>query len=71
MKKVLDKSGRKTELIELEKEGHSGWTADNEVRSLIDASIQFLWKHLGPGYGVSSDTGGPAIALRDMPPSTE
>jgi pimeloyl-ACP methyl ester carboxylesterase len=53
MKKALDKSGRKTELIELEKEGHSYWSDDNEMRALsnIDA---FLWKNLGAGVGVTT-----------------
>ena len=30
MKKLLDKSGRPTQLITLEDEGHSGWTEENE-----------------------------------------
>ena len=51
MKKALDAAGRPTELIELEGEGHSGWTNGNEMRTLtaIDA---FLLKHLGAGYGL-------------------
>jgi dipeptidyl aminopeptidase/acylaminoacyl peptidase len=50
MKKALAKSGRTTELIELENEGHSYWSDENEMLALssIDA---FLWKHLGAGYG--------------------
>ena len=53
MKKALDKAGRKTELIELEKEDHGGWETYNEIRVLI-AIDQFLWKHLGPGYEVNT-----------------
>lgn len=53
MKKVLDKSGRKTELIELEKEGHSGWEQYNELR-VLRAIDQFLWKHLGPGHEIKT-----------------
>lgn len=50
MKKALDKSGRKTDLIEMEGEGHSYWSDENEMLALssIDA---FLWSHLGAGYG--------------------
>ena len=50
MKKALDKSGRKTQLIELADEGHSWWSDENEMLTLssIDA---FLWQNLGPGYG--------------------
>ena len=50
MKKALDKSGRKTELIELEGEGHSWWSDENEMFAMtrVDA---FLWENLGAGYG--------------------
>lgn len=50
MKKALEKSGRTTELIEVENEGHSSWNDENEMLALssIDA---FLWKNLGAGYG--------------------
>lgn len=50
MKKALDKAGRKTELIEMEGEGHSYWSDENEMLALssIDA---FLWSNLGAGYG--------------------
>ncbi|HEU5137609.1 MAG TPA: S9 family peptidase [Steroidobacteraceae bacterium] len=53
MKKALEKSGKKTELISLEDEGHSYWSADSEmlVMSAID---NFLWQHLGPGFGIST-----------------
>jgi len=50
MKKALEKSGRPTELIELENEDHSYWSDENEMLALakIDA---FLWQNLGAGYG--------------------
>ena len=53
MKKALDKSGRKTELIELKDEGHSYWSDENEKLALtkIDA---FLQQHLGPGAAVAA-----------------
>jgi len=53
MKKALDKSGKKTELITLEEEGHSYWSADNEVLAM-NAIDNFLWQHLGAGFGVST-----------------
>jgi dipeptidyl aminopeptidase/acylaminoacyl peptidase len=52
MKKALDRNGKKTELVEFEKEGHSGWQPYNYVRAST-AIDQFLWKHLGAGYGVT------------------
>jgi dipeptidyl aminopeptidase/acylaminoacyl peptidase len=50
MKKALEKSGRRTELIEMKNEGHSYWSDENEMLALssIDA---FLWSNLGAGYG--------------------
>lgn len=53
MKKALDKSGRKTELIEIEKEGHSYWSNDHEMLALSSID-QFLWKNLGAGVGVTT-----------------
>ena len=53
MKKALDRNGKKTELVEFEKEGHSGWQPYNYVRALTTID-QFLWKNLGPGYGVTT-----------------
>lgn len=47
MKAVLDKSGRKTELITLKDEGHSGWSEGNERRTL-EAISKFLAEHIGP-----------------------
>jgi dienelactone hydrolase len=52
MKKALEKTGARTEFIELEKEGHSYWEVFNEVR-VLNAIDAFLWKHLGPGQGVT------------------
>lgn len=53
MKKVLDKAGKKTELIELEKEGHGGWEQYNEIK-VLRAIDQFLWKNLGPGHEIKT-----------------
>jgi dipeptidyl aminopeptidase/acylaminoacyl peptidase len=53
MKKALDKSGRKTELITLEKEGHSYWSDENEKLTMT-AIDNFLWQHLGPGFGIAT-----------------
>ena len=49
MKKLLDKSGRPTQLITLEDEGHSGWTDANE-RLVMNAIGEFLKAKIGPGY---------------------
>ena len=49
MKKLLDKSGRKTELITLEDEGHGGWSPENE-RLVLDAVGRFLLSNLGAGF---------------------
>jgi dipeptidyl aminopeptidase/acylaminoacyl peptidase len=53
MKKALEKSGRRTELIELRNEGHSYWSDENLLLTLssIDA---FLWNNLGAGYGATA-----------------
>jgi dipeptidyl aminopeptidase/acylaminoacyl peptidase len=53
MKKALDKSGRKTELIALEKEDHSYWSDSNEKLALSSID-SFLWQHLGPGFGITT-----------------
>jgi dipeptidyl aminopeptidase/acylaminoacyl peptidase len=53
IKKALDRNGKKTELLEFEKEGHSGWQPYNYVRALSSID-QFLWKNLGPGYGATT-----------------
>jgi len=49
MKKLLDKSGRPTQLIKLEDEGHSGWSDENE-RLVMNAIAEFLKAKIGPGY---------------------
>ena len=61
MKKALDAAGIESELVELEGEGHSGWTNGSEMRALakIDA---FLWTHLGPGHGVTTPPAQMAIS---------
>jgi dipeptidyl aminopeptidase/acylaminoacyl peptidase len=51
MKRALEKAGRKTDLLEYEKEGHTFWS-DNEYRMLGEVG-QFLWTHLGAGHGVT------------------
>jgi len=53
MKKALDKAGRKTELITLKDEGHSYWSDDSE-KLTMSAIDNFLWQHLGPGFGISN-----------------
>ncbi len=58
MKRLLDQSGRKTPIIELEHEGHGGWTKENEMYALSNIAA-FLWTHLGPGYGMTT----PPVAL--------
>ena len=52
MKKALDKAGHKTELITLKDEGHSYWSDDSE-KLTMSAVDNFLWQHLGPGFGIS------------------
>jgi len=49
LKKLLDKSGRKTDLITLEDEGHSGWSDENE-RRVLEAVGEFVMTRLGAGY---------------------
>ncbi|HEU4589802.1 MAG TPA: S9 family peptidase [Steroidobacteraceae bacterium] len=49
LKKLLDKSGRKTRLITLEDEGHSGWSPENE-RLVLEAVGQFLLANIGAGF---------------------
>jgi dipeptidyl aminopeptidase/acylaminoacyl peptidase len=46
LKKVLDKSGRRTELITLEDEGHSGWSSENEQK-VLEAVGKFLHTNIG------------------------
>jgi dienelactone hydrolase len=49
MKQALEKSGRVTELITLEDEGHSGFTED-DARLVLTSIEAFLARHLGPGF---------------------
>jgi dienelactone hydrolase len=49
MKRALDNSKRKIELIELEGEGHSYWSDENRILVLEKVSA-FLAKNLGPGF---------------------
>jgi dipeptidyl aminopeptidase/acylaminoacyl peptidase len=53
MKRVLDQAGRKTELIEVEHEGHPYFSKKSELYALSNIGA-FLWKHLGAGYGVTT-----------------
>jgi dipeptidyl aminopeptidase/acylaminoacyl peptidase len=55
MKKLLDKSGRETELIELEDEGHSEWSEEDE-RQVLTAVADFLQARIGPGYQAHQET---------------
>jgi dipeptidyl aminopeptidase/acylaminoacyl peptidase len=50
MQKLLEKSGRKTELLRLRKEGHGGFE-DGASKVMLSTIGTFLWTHLGPGYG--------------------
>jgi dienelactone hydrolase len=52
MQKVLEKSGRKTELIRLKNEGHGGFE-DETSKVMLSAVGAFLWENLGKGHGVS------------------
>jgi len=52
MKRALDKAGHPTDLVELENQGHSHWTVGSEMRALA-AIDNFLWRNLGPGYGIT------------------
>lgn len=56
MKKRLDKSGRPTELITLENEGHSGWSSKSARRAL-QAVATFIEKQLGPGFSARTPGG--------------
>ena len=54
MKKLLDKSGRKTELITLEDEGHSDWSEQNE-RRVLTAVGDFLRAKIGAGFDANQE----------------
>jgi dienelactone hydrolase len=49
MKKALNKSGRKTELMTLENEGHRDWSEGNE-RRVLTAVAAFVCDKIGPGF---------------------
>jgi hypothetical protein len=53
MRTALEKSGAKTEIIDVQDEGHSGWTEENEMYALSHIGA-FLWKNLGAGHGATS-----------------
>ncbi len=53
MKRALEKLGRNVELLEIHEEGHSNWSENNEKLALSSIDV-FLWKHLGPGSGVTT-----------------
>jgi dienelactone hydrolase len=55
MKRALDSSSRKIRLIELEGEGHSYWSPEDEKLAL-DAIGAFLAKNLGPGFTAKPNT---------------
>ncbi len=51
MQELLEKSGRKTELLRLKKEGHGGFD-DDASKVMLSTIGSFLWTHLGPGINV-------------------
>jgi dipeptidyl aminopeptidase/acylaminoacyl peptidase len=56
MKKQLDKSGRNTQLISLEDEGHSDWSEESE-RRVMTALDAFVRKHIGAGFAAPGEHG--------------
>jgi len=50
--KLLNKSGRKTELIRIKDEGHP-YFSDNGSKVMWSAVARFLWDNLGKGYNVN------------------
>jgi dipeptidyl aminopeptidase/acylaminoacyl peptidase len=52
MKRALDNSSRKITLMEIEDEGHSYWSEENE-RLALEKIAAFLAKNLGPGFGAA------------------
>jgi fermentation-respiration switch protein FrsA (DUF1100 family) len=52
MKAALEKKGAKTEIIDLQNDGHHRWSEDNEMYALSHIGV-FLRKHLGAGHGVT------------------
>jgi len=59
MKKLLDRSGRPTELVTLEDEGHDGWSEET-VRHVLTAVEGFVRGALGPGFDVARPAAPPA-----------
>ncbi len=53
MQAALDKSGKPTELVRLEDEGHGGFSKSHS-KVMMSAIGSFLWQHLGKGFGVDS-----------------
>jgi dipeptidyl aminopeptidase/acylaminoacyl peptidase len=53
MQAALSKAGRKSELIELDEEGHGGFSRSHS-KVMLSAMGTFLWEHLGKGVGVSA-----------------
>jgi dipeptidyl aminopeptidase/acylaminoacyl peptidase len=56
MKRALERSGRPTQLITLEDEGHSGWSDENQA-TVLSAIGQFLRANIGPGFKPGVETG--------------
>jgi len=55
LKKLLDKSGRKTQLITLEDEGTRAGRKKTK-RLVLNALGDFLLTKIGPGYGIDRET---------------
>jgi dienelactone hydrolase len=62
MRAALQKSGVKNEIIDVQDEGHSGWSDENEMYALSNMGA-FLWKQLGAGHGMRA-----APVARKPPP---
>jgi len=56
MKRALERSGRPTQLITLEDEGHSGWSDENQA-AVLSAIGQFLRANIGPGFKPGVESG--------------
>lgn len=50
--KLMNKSGRKTELVRLKDSGHGGFS-DNTSKVMLSAIGEFLWENLGKGYAMT------------------
>ena len=51
--KLMDKSGRKTQLLRIKDEGHGGFD-DGNSQVMLSTIGEFLWKNLGRGFNVTS-----------------